>query len=454
MTHMPMSSPDYRHDLGGGLILRWSTAADYEAIAQLYGYVFREHGEEPLNQIVAAWTRDMMSGAHPLIQPHDFAIVEDRDRGIAVAATCLLTQTWEYLGIPFDIGRPEIVASHPEYRDRGLVRAIFELIHARSAANGHMVQAITGIPYYYRQFGYEYALDLEGNRGVYLASIPQLKAGVAETYTLRRVAPADIPRLMALYDRDRARPSVVTTRVDEAYWRWSIDAQRPPTDDGVLPWLIVGGDAQPVGYVLTKRMRRGEAFVIYGMGVDAGTALTAVMPSVLRGLQTLAMETPSRKPDDPPPHRLAFVLGRAHPAYDVLGEHLAPRRSPPYAWYVRVPDLPAFLKHIAPALDQRLAASALSGYTGELRLDFYRGGLRLAFNGGHLSAVEPWRPNPQWKTGSQAGFPPLVFLQLLFGHRSLHELCYAFHDVWAEDDARPVLDVLFPAQASWVLPLE
>ena len=36
-----LSHPAYRRDLGGGLVLRWSTAADVEGIGQLYSYVFR-----------------------------------------------------------------------------------------------------------------------------------------------------------------------------------------------------------------------------------------------------------------------------------------------------------------------------------------------------------------------------------------------------------------------------
>ncbi len=57
-----------------------------------------------------------------------------------------------------------MVATDARYRNRGLVRALFEMIHARSSAEGHLVQAITGIPYFYRQFGYEYVLDLDGSR--------------------------------------------------------------------------------------------------------------------------------------------------------------------------------------------------------------------------------------------------------------------------------------------------
>jgi hypothetical protein len=45
---------------------------------------------------------------------------------------------------------------------------------------------------------------------------------------------------------------------------------------------------------------------------------------------------------------LALNLGPQHPAYTALGDLLEQYR-PYYAWYIRVPDLPAFLRHIAPA---------------------------------------------------------------------------------------------------------
>ncbi len=53
-----------------------------------------------------------------------------------------------YEDIPFTLGRAVIVATEGAYRNRGLQRAIFGLIHARSAARGHLAQGITGIPYY------------------------------------------------------------------------------------------------------------------------------------------------------------------------------------------------------------------------------------------------------------------------------------------------------------------
>ena len=87
-----------------------------------------------------------------------------------------------------------------------------------------------------------------------------------------------------------------------------------------------------------------------------------------------------------------------------------------------------------------------------MKLSFYRGGLRLAFEDGRLTAAEEWAPS-DWD-GGQAGFPPLLFLQLVFGYQSLGHLHSTYPDVWINEDIRPLIEALFPARLSWVLPLD
>ena len=452
MTKRALSEASYRRSLGDNLVLRWSTAADAEQLGQLYSHVFRDSADAPLNMYTVAWTHDLFSGRHPLIGPGDFALVEDTRQHTIVSATCLLTQIWEYEGIPFPVGRPEVVATAPDYRNRGLVRSIFELIHARSAALGYMAQGITGIPFYYRQFGYEYALDLGGKRTVFFAAIPKLKDGATEPFTLRDATMDDLPLLMRLYDRERAR-GPVSTRISADYWRWVMAEQNEASGEGWSTKLIESADGRPVGYVLHGRRSSSGKLAILALAVEQDVSLVAAMPSLLRGLQALAEGLPAWKTNAPPPDRLLFGFGAAHPAYDALGD-LGATYDPPYAWYVRVPDLPGFIRHIAPALERRLAGSLAAGHTGELKLNFYRGGLRLAFERGHLTVAEDWRAQV-WGPQPEAGFPPLVFLQLLFGRRSFAELRYAYPDVWAEDNASAALiEALFPAWPSWVLSLD
>jgi len=453
---LSLSDSDYRRELGEGLVPRWTTARDAEQVAFLYGQVFRNGPDDPPHPRLPLWLGDLMSGRHPLMGPADVAVVEDTRRGAIVAATCLLSQVWEYGGVACPVGRPEIVASDPDYRDRGLVRAVFALIHARSEAQGHLAQGITGIPYYYRQFGYEYALDLGGGRDVRFDAIPPLTEGTTERVSLRDATVDDIPLVRDLYDRERSR-AAVSTRVDEPYWRWMLEGKNPDID-GWRIQLIADRDAaepeRPIGYAILPRRRSNNRIEVGALGVREGVSLVALQPSLLRALRAQASLI-AADPDIPPASRLLFELGRAHPFYETFGPTLAatPRRH--YAWYVRVPDLPAFIRHVAPVLEARLAASVATGYSGELTLNFYRGGLRLTFQGGRLTGAEEWRV-PTWGRGDvSAGFPPLVFLQLLFGHRSLAELRQSFPDVWTSSDAvDALLQALFPTQPTWVLPLD
>ena len=196
----------YRRDLGDGLIQRWSTVDDVEYLAHLMGLAWRGAEDDPANPRVMDYMRRNMWGDFPLMGPGDCALIEDtRKAGTPiVACACLWREEWPYEGIPFGVGRPEDVATDPTYRNRGLVRALFEMLHARSTAEGHLVQAISGIPYFYRQFGYEYALDFGGKRVTYLSLIPLANEHVPEAYTLREAITADIPRIMELYNHRRA----------------------------------------------------------------------------------------------------------------------------------------------------------------------------------------------------------------------------------------------------------
>ena len=94
--------------------------------------------------------------------------------------------------------------------------------------------------------------------------------------------------------------------------------------------------------------------------------------------------------------------------------------TPSYAWYMRVADVPKFLNHIAPVLEQRLAQSALSGFSGEIKVTECVRGFKLNIEQGKIRA-EAWPPDDT----AQAMFPPYTFLQLLFGRRSLER--FALH---------------------------
>jgi hypothetical protein len=452
-TH-PAAAADYRRELGGGLIQRWSTAEDTEHIAQLVSFVFRDREDEPFNIHAIEAVRNHMSGNFPLMGPGDYAVIEDTTRqgNPLVACTCLWRLEWEYEGIPFGVGQPEFVVTLPDYRNRGLIRTLFEMLHARSEAEGYLAQAITGILYFYRQFGYEYALELEGRRVTYLSLIPEAKESTPEPYSLRTASLEDIPLLIDLYNRQRSS-SMVWNITSKRYWRYYIEEDADPRVSGknMCVRIILDKDGNTVGYLLLATRRRSKGLNVYALNIAAGVSWHDVAPSLLRALQTYGMQMPAVGFDVQPLNEISFFLGSQHPIYDVLGETLAPFYEPPYAWYVRVPDVVSFVRHIAPVLEQRLAGSTAASYSGDLTIDFFRGGMRLVFEKGCITRLEPWKA-PAYKNTADASCPALIFLQLLFGYRSLDELRFAYPDVRIENsNAALLLNTLFPKKFSWVI---
>lgn len=440
-------------DLGDGLELRRATAADTDALADFNARVHSDVDWETPDVHVGAWVRDLMSGSHPTVSVGDFLVVEETVTSRIVSSTNLIPQVWSYGDVTFGVGRPELVGTHPDYRRRGLVRAQFEVLHRWSAERGHKAQAITGIPWYYRQFGYEMALNLHGSYSGPLANVPPLKDDEGkEPFTVRPATPDDLAFIAQVYERGQQRYPVSCVR-DATLWRYELGGQSAENVQARDLHVIEAASGEPVGFLAHPAQRWGTSFYLTAYELVDGVSWWAVTPPVLRYLKRAGGVRRPYLPSeqDRAFERIAFSLGEGHPAYAFIDRWL-PKCQEPYTWYIRVPDVVDFLQTIAPVLASRLAASPMVGHTGDLTLDFYRSGVKFTFASGEIAAIEPWT-SADGGTSCKARFPHLTFLQLLFGYRSMSDLDYAFADCYANHEAQLLLNVLFPKQISDVWPI-
>jgi len=433
-------------DLGNGLIMRRSTPDDAEALSKFNG---RIHGDNPEDATrVAAWTHDLLSRPHPTMNADDFTIVEETATRRIVSSMNLIPQTWTYEGIEFGVGRPELVGTDPEYRNRGLVRAQFEEIHQWSAERGHRVQAITGIPYYYRLFGYEMALDLAGRRFGFEPVVPKLNEGEEEPYRIRAATEADLPFISDVYQRAIQRHMVSCARTPEIF-KYELDGQSENNLNHHHFYAIEDTTSELVGYLQHANGLGMTGLTAVWYELKPGVSWLAVTPSVVRYLWNKGQEYAQR--DGKTCTSFGFMLGAQHPAYETLGRYL-PSVINPYAYYLRVADLAGFVGHIKPALEKRIAESIAVGHSREIKISFYRDGLRLLIEKGNLTAIESWKPSPE--DGGNAAFPERTFLQILFGYRSLDELRQSFPDCWYDnEETRALINILFPKKLSDVFPV-
>jgi len=439
-------------ELDDGLILRRSTPADAQRLGDFNARIHSDEGVDKPDERLEVWARDLLERPHPTFGVGDYTLVEDIRSGQIVSSLNLISQTWSYGGIPFKLGRPELVGTLPEYRNRGLVRAQFDEVHRWSAERGELVQSITGIPYYYRLFGYEMALTLGGGRTGFAPHVPALGDGETEPFTIRPAVQADLSFIAQVYEKGCQRYPLACIWTPEL-WLYELNGKSEKNVNRFELHLIQSAAGEPAGFLATPWFTWGSALSATRYEIAEGFSWAQVTPSVMRFLRAAYETHPYGLPGERKPwEAFSLHLGEDHPAYHAFPDRL-PRVRTPYAWYIRVADIPGFVRHVTPVLERRLAASVTAGYSGEVRLTFYRDGLRLVFEKGHLTTVEPWLPTPQGHSG-EAGFPGLTFLQLLFGYRSLKEIKYAFVDCWTKDDATHVLlDAIFPRQPSDVWPI-
>ena len=441
-------------ELGDGLVLRRGREEDAVPLAEFNAAVQSVTGDydEPFYY----WTLDMMRGDLPGFDASDFTIVEDTGTGRIVSTLNLISQTWSYSGVEFGAGRIELVGTDPDYRRRGLVRAQMEVVHEWSAQRGEMVQGITGIPWYYRQFGYELTLDHLGGRAGYKADVPSLGEDETEPYRLRRATVEDVPFLSRVYEQGTRRFLVSCVR-DEEIWRYELLSRSEKSPHRYVICVIETAGGAQVGLLVHRPQLRGGEISASVYELAPGTSWLAVTPSVVRYLRDTGEEYAAGGGGD------GFIgyslsLGAEHPAYDA-GRDMLPRADRPYAWYVRVPDVADFVRHIAPVLERRLEDSLAAGYTGGLKINIVGDGLRLSFDSGRLTEAARWLPTQlDSRLGARerdALFPGLTFLQMLFGFRSLDDLEHAHPDLLVSSGtARELLKALFPRRVSRIWGIE
>jgi len=292
-------------------------------------------------------------------------------------------------------------------------------------------------------------INLGGSRQLFWARPGNSEKVEEEPYQVRSAMVEDIPLLGELYGAYLATSPIVRPR-DSAQWHYELFTAHPESIPALRVRMIEMLDGQAVAYAAWEQW--GTSFGIRELGVLAGHSWRAVGRFLVRHLRREAETLNQTRVPEKHLTNITFNLGEDHPVYEALEPELE-RQIRPYAWYVRVPDIPAFLRHIAPALEARLARSVVAGYTGTLRINLYQSRLTLVWERGRLVEVGEGYDYERLDEGD-ALFPYLTFLQLLFSYRSIDELTQSCADLYTTSgDALVVLRALFPKRPSRTIPM-
>ena len=399
--------------LPGGLTLRTARPADLDQIGALL--VARGEAPDALDHRLVVEDPDLGWDA--------CAVVVDGDRVVSTAT--LLDETLRLGDVWLPAGQVELVATEVAYEGRGLVRALMGWAHDRSAERGHLLQVMIGIPYFYRLFGYEYAIDIPPARA--LADRPRPAAAPTSPTTspapagpgvvLRTAEPRDIPALAALQDQAQSGVDVAMPH-PAARWRallaqdasttWVVErdgvvvasARTGPPDDDVLVAETTATDPE-------------TAHALLGLLVDRfGPALRIV-------------------------DRTAATTG---PAWAERLEAPDPRAE---QYYVRLPAPDVVLDALRPVLHGRLTAAGVDRTGRDVVLSTFGRQYRMAVTGDGLGPVEVGGPLQGPGSVGGGGVAPDHLGALLFGPRGIDGLSRLRPDVYPGPDEE-LFTTLFP----------
>jgi hypothetical protein len=365
--------------------------------------------------------------------------IRNLDKGIIVSAASAIPSVWMYEAIPLSNLELGWVGTLKEYRRKGLVRALYTHFEEILQRNEYHISTIMGIPYYYRQFGYDFILPMDRTVQLRVDQIPVPKNEARESIVFREAIRDDIPNLMRLYDEHNSKMLVHAARTKDL---WELQERFHREFEQEFKTMVLERDDRVVGYFrLCVRGEKKQA--PRGLWLSVMESSITTFDDVLQTLQYL--RTRAAKAN-------TCRIDLAGPAVNNLcrvAQNLGGHVDIGWKYQIRIPNMTRFLEQIRPALESRFIGTMFEGLTHELAINTYEHCYILSFVNGKLAPV---KDIGMQEVGEYRNFraPPNDLVRLVLGDYNTEELRSQNIDFIVSKELKPLVETLFPKKNSFI----
>lgn len=366
--------------------------------------------------------------------------IRDLDKGIMVTVLNSIPFIWNYEDIPLKNLELGWVGTLKAYRRKGLNKLLYNHFENLLHSCSYDLSTIQGIPYYYRQFGYDFIIPMDHTVWTRTNQIQPFNAESPPEYMKLDIRPAeekDIPIMMDLLDELNQKLLVYASRSPEL---WKLQETIKKQWENDFQTYVVVDNSKTIGYFrLVKKISKDSS-----PNKSTMTVIESSIPSfngVLRTLQFLYAEAVQ---DDIP------LIGSQGPSFNTLSknmENIGGTGKPWWKYQVRIPSMTSFLRKISPVLERRLKDTMFEGLTYNVIMNTFRNCYKLQFVNGKISDVS--NLGPQEVNDNQAfRAPPNDLARLVLGAYSIKELEQNNIDFIVRGEVRLITEALFPKKES------
>jgi hypothetical protein len=281
---------------------------------------------------------------------------------------------------------------------------------------GHVTQVMIGIPYFYRRFGYVYAIPMHPYAA--LERLPESDPAI----DVRVATDSDVPEMAALQDGLQRHFDVSMPHSDET-WAWLVE--RDGTEQ-----LVATRRHEIVGCARTTPFVANEPMLVAEIAADSTAAVAALLATACRADAARDTQVELR------------------PGVPGLPELLGPPQRADW-YYVRIPDVANLLAALRPELERRLQSSDFVAADRRVELSFWESQLAFPIANGHVGPISAGGPRQIIVSEGGSGLPPDAVAHLVFGYGA-GGLEDRFPDAFLGEQA-DLMRILFPPQRADLL---
>jgi hypothetical protein len=330
------------------------------------------------------------------------------------------------------------VGTDAAYRHRGLVRLLYSHFEQELQRGQYDISTIEGIPYFYRQFGYDFVIPMEQNVLLHLEQFPKQSAVLTDAVSLRQADTDDIAKLDSLYRSHNMGLLMYSPRDRQL---WELQEHFRHYFEHKFVTMIVEEAGDVVGYLRylepkADAVEKRQPFTVVENHI---TTYRGVM-MCLEFLREKAAE-----------HGLSSVRINGPDINNLRRVALAYGAVARKGWkhQVRIPDIVRFLTSIQSVIERRLRGTMFERTTQDVRLNTFRRCYTLSFNEGQISRISDEGFVDTAQT-PEFGVSEQDFVRMVLGAADIDEISEHNIDSYARGLTRHLVHTLFPKRESYI----
>jgi hypothetical protein len=361
--------------------------------------------------------------------------LRDMETGTIVSSLNAIPGVWSYEGVPLRNLELGWVGTLKDHRRKGLVRSLYEHFDSLLLKGEYDISTIQGIPYYYRQFGYDFVIPMDSTLWMATTQIPTIDEKSPPLYmeiSYREAEKKDLDELMKLYEENNRQVQVYAARSREL---WEIQEGMKKVYDCEFRTFVLQDKRGVIGYfrLLVNKPSSG----LYGSNMRVIESSIRTYDGVMRALQVVKSEAKKHEF-----HQIG-VVGTQSNSFRKIVQDLGGQVLGEWKHQLRVPDILRLLQKIVPVLEKRLVGSMFEGMTRDLRINTFRNCYVLKFVNGKIESITD---TGMQEVDESRGFraPPYDLVRLIFGVYDIDEIKHSNVDFIVNRDIKSLVATLFP----------